>query len=268
MKVYFVSDGTAITAEVFGSAMLSFFDVKVQTLSVPFVTTEEKARGLCKQIDDETRKGQPSLVFYTISDPAIRDIVQACDSHCYNLFGDLLLPIEKALGVPALPTAQKAHGIRESADYDGRIEAINYALANDDGCSIKNLDDAHIILLGVSRSGKTPTSLYLAMQYGIKAANYPLTDDDFDPLRLPPALKEQKKKLYGLTIDAHRLHEIRTGRMASSKYASLRQCRYEIGEVETLYRQERIPFLNTTRLSVEEISTKVMADMNLERHRL
>jgi [pyruvate, water dikinase]-phosphate phosphotransferase / [pyruvate, water dikinase] kinase len=267
MKIYFVSDGTAITAEVFGSAMLSFFDVKVQTQSVPFLTTVEKAQGLCYQINEEIKKGTPSLVFYTIADQEIRDIVQACDSHCYNLFGDLLSPIEQALGVPALPTAQKAHGIKEGV-YDGRIDAINYALANDDGCSVKNLDEAHIILLGVSRSGKTPTSLYLAMQYGIKAANYPITEDDFDPLKLPPALKAQKKKLYGLTIDAERLHEIRTGRMASSKYASLRQCRYELSEVETLYHQERIPYLNSTRLSVEEISTKVMADMNLDRHRV
>ncbi|MFT2109513.1 pyruvate, water dikinase regulatory protein [Marinomonas sp. 2405UD68-3] len=267
MKVYFVSDGTAITAEVFGSAMLSFFDVKIDTLSVPFLTTIEKANGLCKQINDEIALGHPSLVFYTISDSEIRDIIQSCDSHCYNLFGDLLSPIEKALGVPAMPTAQKAHGIKEGV-YDGRIEAINYALANDDGCSVKNLDEAHVILLGVSRSGKTPTSLYLAMQYGIKAANYPLTEDDFDPLKLPKALKAQKKKLFGLTIEANRLHEIRTGRMASSKYASLRQCRYELSEVETLYRQERIPFLNSTRLSVEEISTKVMADMKLERHRV
>ncbi|MCZ2722715.1 kinase/pyrophosphorylase [Marinomonas sp. 15G1-11] len=267
MKVYFVSDGTAITAEVFGSAMLSFFDVKIDTISVPFLTTEDKARGFCKQINNEIALGHQTLVFYTISDPVISDIIQTSDSHCYNLFGDLLSPIENALGVKARPTAQKAHGIKEGV-YDGRIDAINYALANDDGCSVKNLDEAHVILLGVSRSGKTPTSLYLAMQYGIKAANYPITEDDFDPLKLPSALKAQKKKLYGLTIDANRLHEIRTGRMASSKYASLRQCRYELSEVETLYRQERIPFLNSTRLSVEEISTKVMADMNLDRHRV
>lgn len=267
MKVYFVSDGTAITAEVFGSAMLSFFDVKVHTISVPFLTTLDKARGFVKQVDDEVEDGVPPLVFYTISDPDIRQVVQSSIGHSYNLFGDLLAPIEQALGVKARPTAQKAHGIKEGI-YDGRIDAINYALANDDGCTVKNLHEAHVILLGVSRSGKTPTSLYLAMQYGIKAANYPLTEDDLDPLRLPPALKAQKKKLYGLTIDAERLHEIRTGRMAASKYASLRQCRYELEEVEALYVQEGIPFLNSTRLSVEEISTKVMADMNLERHRV
>ncbi len=266
MKVYFVSDGTAITAEVFGSAMLSFFDVKIDTKSVPFITTLDKAMGFCQQLEEDAKSGDIPLVFYTISDHIIRDKIQSSCGHCYNLFGDLLSPIEKALGVPARPTAQKAHGIKEGA-YDGRIDAINYALANDDGCTVKNLDEAHIILLGVSRSGKTPTSLYLAMQYGIKAANYPLNEDDFESHGLPKVLKPHKKRLYGLTIDANRLHEIRTGRMAQSKYASLKQCRYEVAEVEAIYRQEGIQNVNSTLLSVEEISTKVMQDMELERHR-
>ncbi|WP_233402905.1 pyruvate, water dikinase regulatory protein [Marinomonas transparens] len=266
MKVYFVSDGTAITAEVFGSAMLSFFDVAVERKSVPFLITKDQAEGLKQQINLEVQQGVALLVFYTIADAGLRDIVQSCDCHCYNLFGELLLPIEKALGVKAQPTAQKAHGMKEGV-YDGRIDAINYALANDDGASIKNFDEADIILLGVSRSGKTPTSLYLAMQYGIKAANYPITEDDFSSPGVPKVLKAHKKKLFGLTIEAQRLHEIRTGRMAASKYASARQCRYEVDEVESLYRQERIPFLNSTKLSVEEISTKVMDEMQLVRHR-
>ena len=266
MKVYFVSDGTAITAEVFGSAILSFFDITIEMQSVPFVNTNDQANGLKRQINLEVVNGNAPLVFYTISDILIREIIQSCDAHCYNVFGDLLLPIEKALGVKALPTAQKAHGMKAGV-YDARIEAINYALANDDGASIKNFDQADIILLGVSRSGKTPTSLYLAMQYSIKAANYPITEDDFSAPGLPKVLRPHKKKLFGLTIDPDRLHEIRTGRMASSKYASPRQCRYELEEVESLYRQERIPFLNSTRLSVEEISAKVMAEMHLVRHR-
>ncbi|TPE54574.1 kinase/pyrophosphorylase [Maribrevibacterium harenarium] len=266
MKVYFVSDGTAITAEVFGSAMLSFFDIAIRKESVPFISTEDQAHGFCRQLQEEVDAGEKVMVFFTISDPSIRAIIEACNAHSYNLFGDLLSPIEQALGVPAQPQAQKAHGIKEGI-YDSRIDAINYALANDDGASIKNYDEAEIILLGVSRSGKTPTSLYLAMQYGIKAANYPLNEDDFTQVGLPKILRPHKQKLYGLTIDPVRLHEIRTGRMASSKYASPRQCRYEVDEVEAIYRQERIPFLNTTRLSVEEISTKVMADMHLARNR-
>lgn len=266
MKIYFVSDGTAITAEVFGSAMLSFFDVNVEKESVPFLTTVDQARGFCKQLQEEDERGDNTLVFFTISDPEIRAIIESGNSHSYNLFGDLLAPIEKALGVPAQPQAQKAHGIKQGV-YDSRIDAVNYALANDDGASVRHFDEAEIILLGVSRSGKTPTSLYLAMQYGIKTANYPLNEDDFASVGLPAVLRPHRAKLYGLTIDPNRLHEIRTGRMAASKYASPRQCRYEIDEVEAIYRQERIPFLNTTHLSVEEISTKVMAEMHLRRNR-
>ena len=266
VKIYFVSDGTAITAEVFGSTMLSFFDVDVQKESVPFITTADQANGFCKQLHLEDPEGENTLVFFTISDPKIRAIIESSNSHCYNLFGDLLAPIEKALGVPAQPQAQKAHGIKQGV-YDGRIDAVNYALANDDGASVRNFDEAEIILLGVSRSGKTPTSLYLAMQYGIKAANYPLTEDDFSSVGLPAVLRPHRKKLYGLTIDPNRLHEIRTGRMAASKYASPRQCRYEIDEVEAIYRQERLPSINTTLLSVEEISTKIMAEMHLSRNR-
>ncbi|WP_425642913.1 pyruvate, water dikinase regulatory protein [Marinomonas gallaica] len=266
MKVYFVSDGTAITAEVFGQAMLSFFDVAVKQESVPFLSTLDQAHGFCRQLQQEADRGEKTLVFFTISDPKIRAVIESCDSHCYNLFGELLSPIEKALGVPAQPNAQKAHGIKAGV-YDCRIDAINYALANDDGASVKNYDEAEIILLGVSRSGKTPTSLYLAMQYGIKAANYPLTEDDFDNVGLPKVLKPHKHKLFGLTINPDRLHEIRTGRMAASKYASSRQCRYELDEVEAIYRQARVPFLNTTFLSVEEISTRIMAEMHLSRNR-
>lgn len=266
MKIYFVSDGTAITAEVFGSAMLSFFDVEVQKESVPFITTADQANGFCQQLQLEDPEGENTLVFFTISDPKIRTIVESSNSHCYNLFGDLLAPIETALGVPAQPQAQKAHGIKQGV-YDGRIDAVNYALANDDGASVRNFGEAEIILLGVSRSGKTPTSLYLAMQYGIKAANYPLTEDDFSSVGLPAVLRPHRSKLYGLTIDPNRLHEIRTGRMAASKYASPRQCRYEIDEVEAIYRQARIPSINTTLLSVEEISTKIMAEMHLSRNR-
>ncbi|ADZ92384.1 pyruvate, water dikinase regulatory protein [Marinomonas mediterranea] len=266
MKVYFVSDGTAITAEVFGSAMLSFFDVDIEAESVPFLATIDQANGFVQQVNEEVEVGKAALVFYTISDPEISEVVQRCETHCYNLFGDLLSPIEKALGVPAQPNAQKAHGMKAGV-YDIRIDAINYALANDDGVSIKNFEEADVILLGVSRSGKTPTSLYMAMQYGIKAANYPLNEDDFRAVGLPRILRPHKSKLYGLTIDPQRLHEIRSGRMAASKYASQRQCRYEIEEVEAIYRQERVSFLNTTLLSVEEISTKIMAEMQLSRHR-
>ncbi|PTB85305.1 phosphoenolpyruvate synthase regulatory protein, partial [Pseudidiomarina aestuarii] len=170
------------------------------------------------------------------------------------------------LGIPAQPKTHRTHGIQE--DYDFRIEAINYTLANDDGSNIADYDEADIILLGVSRTGKTPTSLYLALQYGIKAANYPITDDDdFEHLQLPRALKPHRHKIFGLTLEAQRLHEIRSKRREGSKYASMQQCRFELNAVEQLYRREAIPFLDSTRFSVEEIAAKILNETNLERHR-
>jgi len=151
--------------------------------------------------------------------------------------------------------------------YDFRIDAVNYALANDDGANLKNYEEADIILVGVSRSGKTPTSLYLALQYGIKAANYPFTDDDMDDLKIPPSLIPHKKKIFGLTIKPERLAAIRNERLANSKYASMRQCRIEVREVEMLYKTNRIPFLNSTQHSVEEISAKILAETGLERRK-
>ena len=173
--------------------------------------------------------------------------------------------MEIVLGVPSKPEKHRTHSIHEKT-YDIRIEAVNYALANDDGSNLRDYDAADIILVGVSRSGKTPTSLYLALQYGIKAANYPFTEEDMgDVLKMPPALKRYKDKLFGLTIEVERLHQIRSERRANSRYASMQQCRMELREVENLYRKEKIPFLNSTRYSIEEISAKILATTGLKR---
>jgi regulator of PEP synthase PpsR (kinase-PPPase family) len=185
----------------------------------------------------------------------------------YNFLDQFVAPIEKILGVPSKPKKHRTHSIHETT-YDIRIEAVNYALANDDGTNLKNYGEADIILVGVSRSGKTPTSLYLALQYGIKAANYPFTEEDLgDVIKLNPALKRYKDKLFGLTIDPARLHQIRSERRANSKYASMQQCRMELREVEGLYRKERIPFLNSTKFSIEEISAKIIANTGLQRRK-
>ena len=178
-----------------------------------------------------------------------------------------MAPLEKIIGVPSKPEKHRTHSIHEKT-YDIRIEAVNYALANDDGSNLKDYKEADIILVGVSRSGKTPTSLYLALQYGIKAANYPFTEEDMgDMLKLPPALRQFKQKLFGLTIEASRLSQIRSERRANSRYASIQQCRMELREVENLYRKEKIPFLNSTKYSIEEISAKILAETGLQRRK-
>ena len=265
---YYISDGTAITAEVFGHALLSLFTMEFKHLTIPFVETVDQAQQVVQKISESFQDdGQRPLVFYTIVNVEVRKIISKSVGINYNFLDQFVAPLEKVLGVPSKPEKHRTHSIHEKT-YDIRIEAVNYALANDDGTNLKDYHEADIILVGVSRSGKTPTSLYLALQYGIKAANYPFTEDDMgDVLKMPPALKRFKDKLFGLTIEAERLHQIRSERRANSRYASLAQCRMELREVENLYRKEKIPFLNSTRYSIEEISAKILAQTGLQRRK-
>lgn len=264
---FYISDGTAITSEVFGHALLSLFPVEFEHDTISFVETEEQAIAARDRINKAAKRtGEPPLVFHTFVNPKIREIIDDCDGIIYNFLEHFVAPLEKELQVAATPKAHRTHSIHENS-YDNRIDAVNYSLANDDGSNITNYEQADVILIGVSRSGKTPTSLYLALQYGIKAANYPFIDDDMDDLRLPDFLKPHKHKLFGLTIDPQRLMDIRDGRMANSKYSSARQCRMEVREVEKLYKKEKIKFLNTTKFSVEEITAKILSMTGLQRHK-
>lgn len=265
---FYISDGTAITAEVFGHALLSLFTVEFKHVTIPFVENEESAHKVLAKISESFQEtGERPLVFYTIVNPQIRKIIATSVGLNYNFLDHFVAPLEKVLGVPSKPEKHRTHSIHEKT-YDIRIEAVNYALANDDGSNLKDYNEADIILVGVSRSGKTPTSLYLALQYGIKAANYPFTEEDMgDMLRLPSSLRTFKNKLFGLTINPERLHQIRSERRANSRYASLQQCRMELREVENLYRKERIPFLNSTKYSIEEISAKILAQTGLQRRK-
>ncbi|NVK57842.1 MAG: kinase/pyrophosphorylase [Alteromonadaceae bacterium] len=265
---FYISDGTAITAEVFGHALLSLFPTEFNHKTIPFVETEEQAYAVIEKISESFQDtGERPLVFYTVVNPDVRRVVARSVGINYNFLDQFVAPLEKVIGVPSKPEKHRTHSIHEKT-YDIRIEAVNYALANDDGSNLKDYHEADIILVGVSRSGKTPTSLYLALQYGIKAANYPFTEEDMgDMLKLPPALRQFKSKLFGLTIEAARLSQIRSERRANSRYASLQQCRMELREVENLYRKEKIPFLNSTKFSIEEISAKILAETGLQRRK-
>jgi len=263
-KVFYISDGTAITAEILGHAVLSQFDIEFEQITIPFVETIAKATEVAQQINDSCITEKPALVFHSIIDEDIRNIIESCDGISYDFLNTFVAPLEQQLGTKADPKTHRTHGIANEA-YSARIDAINYSLDNDDGISLKHLDKAEIILVGVSRCGKTPSSLYLAMQFGIATANYPFICEDMEDLKLPAELKRNKSKIFGLTIDPFRLHEIRTQRRADSKYASLRQCRAEVKEVEMLYRRERIPFIDTTKHSVEEITAKIIDISGLKR---
>jgi regulator of PEP synthase PpsR (kinase-PPPase family) len=256
-KVFYISDGTAITAEILGHAVLSQFDAKFDQITIPFVESIEKAQEVAYEINSYNEQDDLPLVFHSIVDEEIRAIISKTNCLAHDFLNTFVAPLEKQLGLKAAPTTHRTHGIANKA-YSARIDAINYSLDNDDGISLRNLDDAEIILVGVSRCGKTPSSLYLAMQFGIATANYPFICQDMDSLALPKELKKHKHKIFGLTIDANRLHDIRSQRRADSQYSSLRQCRLEVKEVEMLYRKERIPFIDTTKYSVEEIAAKIL----------
>lgn len=266
--VFFISDGTAITAETLGHAVLSQFPLVFSSYTLPFVTTEARAEEIKQKIDaiyQETT--YRPLVFYSIISPSVKKIITQSSGFCQDIVQTLVAPIQMEVGLEPEPKLNRTHGLslQNMHQYDARIAAIEYTLAHDDGISLRNLDQAQVILIGVSRCGKTPTSLYLAMQFGIQAANYPFTADDMDNLQLPTALRPYTHKLFGLTISPERLAAIREERRENSRYASIRQCRIETAEVEALFRQNKMNYLNTTNYSVEEISAKVIDTMGLKR---
>ncbi|MGZ3181514.1 MAG: posphoenolpyruvate synthetase regulatory kinase/phosphorylase PpsR [Telluria sp.] len=264
--VFFVSDGTGITAETFGHAVLTQFEMRFRQIRLPFIDDEDKAWEAVRRINDVFNSdGQRPIVFSTLVKPALSSIIRQANGLHMDLIQTFVAPLEQELGVKSTHTIGRSHNIVDSEEYKNRIEAINFSLAHDDGQSEKNLAQADVILVGVSRSGKTPTSLYLAMQYGIKAANYPLIPDDFERARLPSALPQYKQKIFGLTITPERLSEIRNERRAGSKYASIENCRYEINEAEAMMRREGIRWLSSTTKSIEEIATTILQEIKPDR---
>lgn len=264
--VFFVSDGTGITAETFGHAVLSQFDMRFRQVRLPFIDTVDKARDAARKINETfAHDGQRPIVFSTLVKPDLSAVIRTASGMHMDLIQTFVAPLEQELGVKSTHTIGRSHNIVDSQEYKARIEAINFSLAHDDGQSHKNLSSADVILVGVSRSGKTPTSLYLAMQYGIKAANYPLIPDDFERGKLPSNLPPFREKIFGLSITPERLSEIRHERRAGSKYASIENCRYEVNEAELMMKREGIRWLSSTTKSIEEIATTILQEVKPDR---
>jgi len=262
--VFFVSDGTGITAETFGHSVLTQFDLRFRQIRLPFIDTEEKAYEAVRRIDDALKiEGKRPIVFSTLVKSELSAIVRRADAMHMDLIQTFVEPLEQELGTASTHTIGRSHNIADSQDYKSRIEAINFSLAHDDGQSHKNLSSADVILVGVSRSGKTPTSLYMAMQYGIKAANYPLIPEDFERGMLPSGLIPFRSKVFGLSIAPDRLSEVRNERRPGSKYASLENCRYEVNEAERMMQREGIRWVSTTVKSIEEIATMILHELKL-----
>lgn len=264
--VFFISDGTGITAETFGNSILAQFAVRARHVRRPFIDTPDKAHQVVREIQEVgQREGERPVVFITLVEPEVCEIVRAAPALVLDMFRTFVEPLEAEFRMTSNHRIGRFPDVAQSQAYSDRIEAINFSLAHDDGQSARNLEQADVVLVGVSRSGKTPTSLYLAMQHGIKAANCPLIPEDFERGQLPSTLRPHKKKCFGLTIAPERLAEIRHERRPNSRYASLENCRSEVAAAEQMMRREGIAWLSSTHKSIEEIATTILRDLRPDR---
>jgi regulator of PEP synthase PpsR (kinase-PPPase family) len=258
--VFFVSESTGITAETLGHSLLSQFDsIDFEQVYMPYINTELRAKALTIRMQEAAdRDGRRPLVFSTMLDDKIREILAKGNCYFLELFEVFVDPLSSELGIPPSRKSGRSHAITKPSSYTKRIEAINFAMANDDGVRPDNFVRADVVLTGVSRSGKTPTCLYLAMHYGLRAANYPLTEEDFERGDVPKEVWAVKDKLFGLMIDAERLQRIREERRRGSPYASPERCRADVRQAQGIFRRLDVPVLNTTSQSIEEISSHIL----------
>jgi regulator of PEP synthase PpsR (kinase-PPPase family) len=265
--VFFISDGTGITAETLGNTLLTQFEgQEFQKLTLPFVTTAEKARMTVDYINHVAdSSSQRPIVFSTTVADEVRATLREARALFLDLFDTFIGAIESELEVKSAHARGRAHGLRNQGAYDTRIDAMNFAMEHDDGQSVRSLDRADVVLIAPSRCGKTPTTLYLALQHSIYATNFPLTEEDLEAQRLPKSLQGLDTKLFGLTSSAERLAQVRGERRPGSKYASLAQCGYELRQTEQLFRKLRIPFVNSANMSIEEIAATIIQEKGLKR---
>ena len=266
-QVFYVSDRTGHTAETFGDALLKQFrGVRFQRHTFGFIDTMERVQALVARIDDEAHRGQRPVVISTIVDDGLRAAVEQSAALVIDLFDSFIAPLEQEFGSQSMHVdAGSAHLIEDYHKYQRRMEALGFAQQADDGLLTQRYAEAEVILLGVSRSGKTPTCLFMAMQYGTRAANYPIAPDDFSAMQLPAVLEPHRQRLYGLTINPEQLSRIRHERRPNSQYASIDRCYEEVTWVKRLYQREGIPFLDSTNISVEEISAVILAKLRISR---
>ncbi|MFE4196977.1 pyruvate, water dikinase regulatory protein [Paenarthrobacter sp. NPDC056912] len=262
--VFFLSDSTGITAETLGNTLLTQFPTQgLDRRTIPFITTEEQAHEVVAVIDRVAASGRRPLVFSTAVSPEVRAVLAQSAGHFFDLFGAHIGQLEQALGSSANGLPGQAHGVGDAARYQSRMAAVEYAIEHDDGQSLRALERAELILIAPSRCGKTPTTMYLALQHGILAANFPLVEEDFGSMSLPEPLLPFASKCFGLSSLPVRLSQIRQERRPGSKYASLSQCTYELRNAEDMYRVNNVPHVNSAFMSVEEISATVLQRMHL-----
>ncbi len=265
---FFISDRTGITCEMLGHSLLTQFEgVQFNEITKPFIDSIDKARALLDEINQAAADdGARALVFCTLVNPEIEQALIGANALVIDCFQFFIAILEQELGLRSARVMGRSHSAGDLDHYHRRIEAVNFALSHDDGISTRDLAEADIVLVGVSRSGKTPTCLYMALQYGIRTANYPLVAEDFNRNSLPPQLHHLRRKLYGLTIQPERLQLVRNERRPGSRYSTLSNCQFEVRAAEALLRQEGVPYIDTTSKSIEEIAATILHDTRLVRH--
>ncbi len=263
---FIISDRTGVTAGTMSHSLLSQFpNIEFERHTIPFVDADDKVKSCIRQINHsyKTHQVRP-LIFTSFMDNNYTHKLENTEGIVIDLIKPFIHDLERHLMSDSSHKIGQAHGMTAETDYMHRIDAINFSMRYDDGVRIGDYDQADLILVGVSRAGKTPTSLYMALHYGLNTANYPLADDDFDKGVLPDALIKSRKKLFGLTIDPLQLHKIRQKRRANSKYSALDQCRREVVQAQQFYKRYRIPHADSTAMSIEELASLIVHRMNLE----
>lgn len=262
--VFFLAGGTGISAETLGNLLLAQFPgLNFTRRKIPFITSVEKAAEVVAEIDAAMTDSVTPLAFSTVSDDPIRQVLQGTQAAFIDLFGSHLDTVERILHVNATHSAAALHGVGDTLRYDRRMKAIEFAMEHDDGASLRNFAQSDLILVAPSRCGKTPTSMYLALQHGLKVANYPLVPEDFDTGDLPRPIAQRADKCFGLLSTPARLSQVRGERRPGSTYATLAQCSFELRRAEAMYRAHRIPSINSAKMSVEEMAAVIMQSSRL-----
>jgi regulator of PEP synthase PpsR (kinase-PPPase family) len=264
VPVFFLSDSTGISAETMGNALLiQFPDLHFERRLIPFISSVEEARKVVEILDAAAAGPVTPLAFSTTALTEIREELHKSVCPLIDFFDLHMSRVEATLGVPGMRVAARLHGMGDVQRYNQRMAAVEYAIEHDDGQSMRALDIADVIIIAPSRCGKTPTTMYLALQYGLLVANYPLTDDDYPSDGLPSTVAKYASRCFGLTTTPLRLSQVRHERRPNSTYSSLSQCTLELRRAEDLYRRNRVPFLNSSTKSVEEMSAVIMQSLRL-----
>ncbi|MCA1780758.1 MAG: pyruvate, water dikinase regulatory protein [Dermatophilaceae bacterium] len=257
--MFFIAGGTGISAETLGNLILNQFpSVEFTRRKIPFITTTEQASEVVAEIDSALTNGVTPLVFSSVADETLRSVLRTTRCAFIDLFGSQLDVVERVLHVNASPNVPALHGLGDIKRYEQRMKAVEFSLEHDDGASLRNLQAAELILIAPSRCGKTPVSLYLALQHGIRVANYPLVEEDFLSADLPNPIRAYPERCFGLLSTPARLSQVREERRPGSRYSSLHQVSYELRRAEEMYRSHRIPSLNSAAMSVEEMAAIII----------